>query len=103
MCKVVTICGSMKFEAEMIKIAKDLELKNGWCVIQCVYGIDAGTATEEEMQRVVNAHWEKIDMCDAVYVVNIDGYIGNSTRGEINYAKEHGKEVIYHEGVEGNK
>lgn len=38
--KVVTICGSMQFSQEMQKIAGDLAIKNGWCVLQCVYGID---------------------------------------------------------------
>lgn len=95
--KVVTICGSMKYAKEMIKIATDLEREKGWCVIQCVYGIDKNTLTKEEMGKIVNAHWVKIDISDAIYVVNIDGYIGNSTSNEINYALSKGKEIIYHE------
>lgn len=95
--KVVTICGSMKFAKEMIKIASDLEKENGWCVIQCVYDINPDTTTKEEMDNVVNVHWKKIDISDAIYVVNIGGYIGNSTTNEINYALSKGKEVIYHE------
>lgn len=94
--KVVTICGSMKFADDMQKIATDLETKYGWCVIQCVYGIDQNTLTQQEMENVVNAHWKKIDISDAIYVVNIDGYIGNATKNEIEYAKQHGKEIIYH-------
>ena len=97
--KIVTICGSMKFTKEMLKIASDIETKNGYCVIQCVYDIDEN-ATQEEMANVVNAHWKKIDISDAIYVVNIGGYIGNSTRNEINYALSKGKEVIYHENIE---
>ena len=95
--KVVTICGSMRFEKEMIKIAGDLEKSYGWCVIQCVYDIDISKTTKEQMDNIVNSHWTKIDMCDAIYVVNIDGYIGNSTRNEIDYATSKGKEIIYHE------
>ena len=95
--KVVTICGSMKYAKEMIKIATDLEKKYGWCVIQCVYDIDQNTISKEELDRVVNAHWKKIDISDAIYVVNINGYIGNSTQNEINYALKSNKEVIYHE------
>ena len=96
--KVVTICGSMKFAKEMIKIASSLEKEKGLCVIQCVYDIDQNT-TKEEMEKVVNAHWKKIDISDAIYVVNINGYIGNATRNEINYALSKGKEVIYHENI----
>ena len=95
--KVVTICGSMKYAKEMIKIAGDLEKKYGWCVIQCVYDINQETTSKEELDNIVNAHWTKIDICDAIYVVNIDGYIGNSTTNEINYALSKNKEIIYHE------
>lgn len=95
--KVVTICGSMRYSKEMQKIASDLEKKNGWCVIQCVYDIDKKTTTEEEMQNIVNAHWKKIEISDAIYVVNISGYIGKSTQNEINFAISKGKEVLYYE------
>ena len=63
-------------------------------------GVYFKNATQEEMANVVNAHWKKIDISDAIYVVNIGGYIGNSTRNEINYALSKGKEVIYHENIE---
>ena len=95
MCKVVTICGSMKFAKEMIKIAGDLEKKHGWCVIQCVYDINPNELSKDEIDNIVNAHWKKIDVSDAIFVVNIGGYVGESTRNEINYAQEKGKEVIY--------
>ena len=96
--KVVTICGSMKFANEMMKIATDLEKKHGWCLIQCVYDVGENV-TQEEIDNIVNAHWKKIDISDAIYVVNIGGYIGNATRNEINYALSKGKEIIYHESV----
>lgn len=95
--KVITICGSMKFSNEMIKIASELEKEKGWCVIQCVYDINPDSTTQKEIDNIVNAHWKKIDISDAIYVVNIDGYIGNSTNNEIKYAIKKGKEVIYHE------
>ena len=95
--KVVTICGSMKFSKEMIKVAGDLEKKYGWCVIQCVYDINPTVTTKEELDRIVEAHWKKIDISDAIYVVNVGGYIGQSTQNEINYALSKAKEVIYHE------
>ena len=40
-------------------------------------------------------HKRKIDMADAIYVINVGGYIGASTRSEIEYAKATGKEVLY--------
>lgn len=38
--KVITICGSMRFSREMMKISEELELKDGYAVIQCVYNVD---------------------------------------------------------------
>ncbi len=93
--KVVTICGSMKFAKEMIEYTKELETKHGWCVIQCVYGLNPAELGVEELDRVVNAHWKKIDICDAIFVVNVGGYIGASTQKEIEYAKSLGKEIIF--------
>lgn len=87
----------MRFASEMQKIATELETKNGWCVIQCCYDINQNALTQEEIDNVVNAHWKKIDISDAIYVVNVGGYIGNATKNEIEYAKQKGKEIIYHE------
>lgn len=95
--KVVTICGSMRYSKEMMKIAEELELKNGYAVIQCVYNI-AGAKNEGVDAKILDKiHRKKIDISDAIYVVNIDGYIGNSTKKEIEYALNTGKEVMYHE------
>ena len=97
--KVVTICGSMKFAKEMIDIAGELEKKQGWVVIQCIYNLNPSEISEAEMKNIVDAHWKKIDISDAIYVVNIGGYIGTATANEIEYAKLKGKEVIYHEKI----
>ena len=45
-------------------------------------------------------HKRKIDMADEIYVINVGGYIGSSTRSEIEYAKATGKGVRYLEEVE---
>ena len=95
--KVVAICGSMQFSQEMQKIAGDLAIKNGWCVLQCVYGIDKNSLTEEKIAQLKAEHLKRIELSDAIYVVNIGGFIGESTKIEIEFAKEHKKEIIYHE------
>ena len=98
--KVITICGSMKYSKEMIDIAKELELKEGYAVIQCVYNVYKQEYNNVEKSVLDKIHRKKIDISDAIYVVNIHGYIGESTRKEIEYAKNNGKEVIYHEKVD---
>ena len=43
----------------------------------------------------------KIDISDGIYVMDIDGYIGESVRKEIEYAQNHNKEIIYHSKFKG--
>lgn len=95
--KVVTFCGSMKFAKEMQRMAGVLAVDKGWCVLQCVYDLDFANLTSEDLNLLKNEQLKRIDLSDAIYVVNIDGYIGNSTKTEIDYAGKLGKEIIYHE------
>ena len=96
MCnKIVTLCGSMRFQKEIMKIATELEKDKGFCVIQPVYNTDGKIFNENEMQNVVNAHYKKIDISDAIYVVNVGGYIGKSVSEEIDYAEKLNKEIMY--------
>ena len=94
--KTVTLCGSMRFEAEMQRIAFLLEIKFGYNVLQCVYNPDALAVTEKDLTALENAHLRRIELSDAVYVVDIDGYVGEQVRNEIAFAESLGKEVIYH-------
>ena len=94
--KTYTICGSMRFEREMMEIAYELEARKGFNVLQCVYCPGTAAPTEEELARLAASHYRKIDMSDGIYVVNIGGYIGESARNEIAYAERLGKDVIYH-------
>lgn len=97
MNKIVTICGSMRFKDKMMEISKELEIKNKYVVIQCIYSNDK--FTEKEQQILSDLQYNKIKISDAIYVVNVNGYIGNSTGKEIEYAKRLGKEVMYLEPI----
>ena len=94
--KTYTICGSIKFAEDMKKIAYDLEISKGYNILQCVYCEDNIVPTEDELSKLEDAHYRKIDLSDGIYVVNMDGYIGTSVKKEIEYAERHGKEVLYH-------
>lgn len=95
--KTYTICGSMRFEKEMKEIAFLLETQKGFNILQCIY--TDREVNEEEKQRLAAAHYRKIDLSDGIYVVNVGGYIGKSVKAEIAYAKESGKEILYHFGT----
>lgn len=57
-------------------------------------GMSEDTLTKTKIM-LDDMHKRKIDMADEIYVVNVGGYIGSSTRSEIEYAKSHGKAVHY--------
>lgn len=93
--KVITICGSLKFQKEMMKVAEELALK-GNCVLTPVYPISENLKkTEEQLEKLKEAHFKRIELSDSIYVINKDNYIGKSTRLEIEYAQKIGKEIIY--------
>lgn len=94
--KTITICGSMKFAEQMKRIAWKLESEQRVNVLQCVYNEWNDPLTEDVLKHLASAHFKKIDLCDAVYIVDINGYIGASVEQEILYAKKNGKELIFH-------
>ncbi|MBQ3918784.1 MAG: hypothetical protein II695_03845 [Oscillospiraceae bacterium] len=93
--KTVTICGSMRFERDMQKIAFILETRYDMSVLQCVY-TGGRRPSDADISALERAHFQKIAISDAVYVVDIGGYIGDQASKEIDYAKSMGKEIIYH-------
>ena len=100
--KTVTTCGSMKFETEMQRIVLLLETKHNMNALQCVDNVDNRDVTPMEHAALENAHYSKIELSDAIYVVDIQGYIGNQFSREIEFAKSKGKEVIFHSVYRGN-
>lgn len=95
--KVITLCGSSRFKEDFERINKELTLAGNIVISLGVWGHSGDTFTDEQKVMLDDIHKRKIDMADAIYVINKDGYIGSSTRSEIKYAVTRGKQVIYME------
>ncbi len=94
--KIITLCGSLKFQKEMMLIAEKMALE-GHCILTPVYPIlENVERTEEQLLKLKEAHLKRIKLSDTILVVNANNYIGNSTNLEIEYAKKLGKEIIYY-------
>lgn len=94
--KIITICGSLKFQKEIMVVAERLALL-GNCVFTPVYHvIDNINITEDQLLNLKKAHLKKIELSNAVVIIDIDNYIGDSTKHEIRYAEKLGKEIIYY-------
>ena len=102
--KVVTLCGSTRFKQEFINTQKHLTLEGNIVISVDLFGhsgdsevwenMDEGTLTATKTM-LDDMHKRKIDMADEIFVINVGGYIGESTRSEIEYAMGHGKTVRY--------
>ena len=96
MLKIITLCGSLKFKKKMMIIAEKMALE-GYCILTPVYPVlDNIEKTKEQLIKLKNAHFKRIELSDAILIVNVNNYIGDSTNLEIEYAKRLGKEIIYY-------
>lgn len=99
--KKITVCGSLKFYKEMMEITERMEL-DGNCMLVPIYNPSKSSKdnfTKEGALMLEKMHREKIKMADAILVVNVNNYIGSSTRAEIEYAKFLNKEIIYYTDI----
>ena len=69
--KIVTLCGSLKFENEMMIIAEKMALE-GYCILTPVYPVlENVKRTEEQLMKFKEEHFKRIELSDAILVVNV--------------------------------
>lgn len=97
--KVVTLCGSTKFKDEFIAQQKLLTLQGNIVISVGLFGPSGDDEVWDEgtKEMLADMHKRKIDMADEIYVINKNGYIGDSTKSEIEYAKSKGIPITYME------
>ena len=95
--KVITLCGSTRFKEDFERVNRELTLAGNIVISVGCFGHSGDVFSDEQKIMLDDIHKRKIDMADAIYVINKDGYIGSSTRSEIQYALRLGKQVIYME------
>ena len=95
--KVITLCGSTRFRDAFMEAQKRLTLEGNIVISVGLFG----HAGDDEVwkpgtkEMLDDMHKRKIDMADEIYVINVGGYIGESTRSEIEYAHKTGKAVRF--------
>ena len=95
--KVITLCGSTRFKDAFLQEQKRLTLEGNIVLSVGLFGHsgDDEVWTEGTKAMLDDMHKRKINMADEIFVINVGGYIGESTRSEIAYAKSTGKAVRY--------
>jgi hypothetical protein len=95
--KVVTLCGSVRFKDQFKEIETKLTLEGTAVFSLCFFEESEGIEVTAEQKKLFGQiHLKKIDLSDEIFVINVDGYIGDSTRKEIAYAIQNNKIVNYY-------
>ena len=94
---VITLCGSSRFRDAFAEAQKRLTLEGNIVLSLGLFGLsgDEEVFKPGAKEMLADMHKRKIDMADEIFVINVGGYVGSSTRSEIEYAKAHGKTVRY--------
>ena len=102
--KVITLCGSIKFKEIFFKMQEKLTLNGNIVLTPNFFQSIKKEKINEQTKKTLDGktkkmldemHKQKIDMSDAIFVINVNGYIGESTKNEIEYAKSKNKEILY--------
>ena len=106
--KIITLCGSTRFHEEFVRVNYELTMAGAivlsvgfyshaepetW-LARATHGEDVGV-TPEQKEQLDALHKRKIDLSDEIFVLNVGGYIGDSTRSEIRHAEVRGIHVRY--------
>lgn len=99
--KVITLCGSTRFKDVFLETQKKLTLEGNIVLSVGMFGHSGDdevwhVGTKEMLDDMYK---RKIDMADEIFVINVGGYIGSSTKSEIEYAHSMGKAVHYLEEI----
>lgn len=96
---IITLCGSTRFKDAFIKAQKELTLKGNIVMSVGLFGHSGDNEVWENMgatkEMLDDMHKRRIDMSDEIFVINVGGYIGESTRSEIEYARKRKKKISY--------
>lgn len=95
--QIITLCGSTKFKNQFEQVNAFLTLQGNIVISLAFFEQSEGfEITEEQAVLLANLHFRKIDISDGIFVIDVNGYIGDSTRKEIEYAEKAGKSIRYY-------
>lgn len=97
---IITLCGSINFKNEFMKVQERLTLEGNIVFTPNFFNNIKKDEIDDKTKKMLDEmHRQKIDLSDEIYVINLNGYIGESTKSEIKYAQEKGKKISYLENI----
>jgi len=95
--KVITLCGSTKFKNEFVNVSQKLTLQGSIVLMPHIFNHgDSLNLSMDQLAMLVELHKEVVSMADEIFVIDVGGYVGDSTNNEIKYAINLGKIVRYY-------
>ena len=99
---IITICGSTKFKEQFEEVNRRLTWSD-WVVLS-VGSFHLSEKDHDIAGKIIARkvlldilHKQKIAMSQAIVIINVDTYIGESTASEINYARSLGKHIYWYQ------
>lgn len=94
--KTIALCGSTRFKDQFLSVRNQLTMAGYVVLGPEVYGhADNIELSDFEKTVLDRMHFQKINMSDEVFIINVKGYIGDSTKREIQYASSLGLPIRY--------
>lgn len=93
--KIITLCDSIKYKKEFFQVQNQLTLAGNIVLMPCFF-TDESICIDKALKNMLDAmHRQRIYLSDEVFIINVDNYIGKSTKKEIEYAQSLGKKITY--------
>lgn len=96
---IITLCGSTRFKDDFLEWNKAFTRGGSIVLMPGVFGHAGDEITPQEKENLDRLHKQKIAMSNMIFVIDKDGYVGESTRKEIQFAKEIGVPVVFASGM----
>ena len=98
--KIICLCGSTKFKNAFETATREEGMKGNIVLTVVMFGhLEELDMDGEDRKKFDELHKDKIEMSDEILVLNVDGYIGESTRNELNHTIKLGKNIRYLEEI----
>ena len=92
--KIVCLCGSTRFKPVFEQVTFEETMKGNIVLsVGCFAHYDEIMLTTEQKEFLDELHSRKIELANEIIILNVDGYIGDSTKAEVKYAQVRKKEI----------
>ncbi len=95
--RIITLCGSSKYKKQFRQMETMLSLQ-GYIVLCPIFFTEEELAEleEDQLEILQEAHQFKLNMCDEIFVIDMNGYIDEITRESIEFAENNRKGITYY-------